>query len=445
MSKLNLPNTNSKFYVLLLVIVIIEASLILSITTNSSEIIGGDGEFYHLTALSLIKYGEYGLFNTDFYFRINAVEPTVLKPPGYSAFLAVIYFLFQESFLAVRIFQFLLVWLTAIILYQIAKNYVDDIQAKICAVVCITFLPLLFMSVYHLTEVSASFLLILAIWRIIEFSKNISFLNAVLAGFSFGSLTMVRANWALLPIIMLLPIIWKWYRKDVFPLKKILLATFTFFIGFGLLIAPWLVRNYFLIGKIKFSQPAYESLYVSILQYKGELSFEMSNAEWIQIFNTQLDKRVEEVENTRFLQTGSKYIFTPEKEILIEENYKKDVHSALRELSVLDVLKKIPKRMIELWATTDKFISNLYIYYFYKFHGRLAWCFIFLGFFLVRKELSKYLFLIVPAFYISFIHLFMHIEARYAIPAKIPLLIFAGSGIYFCFDKVKNFAFSKAQ
>ncbi len=166
---MNVKKISSKFGFSLFLIVCAEAFVILILLNYASlDIFGGDAWFYHQTANSLLQDGSFSLLNES-----NVLEPTMAKPPGYAFFLAVIYFLTGDSIIAVRVVQFILFWLIGLGIYRLAKHFVDEKTSRISAILSVTYLPLVFLTIYHLSEVLATFLVVWIICKAVDWKERI--------------------------------------------------------------------------------------------------------------------------------------------------------------------------------------------------------------------------------------------------------------------------------
>ena len=73
-----------------------------------------DQNEYDKIATTLLETGEYFLLNNN-----------VVLSPGYPSFLVAIFFIFGHSYLAVYIIQFIMLGITACLIYKIGREYLD--------------------------------------------------------------------------------------------------------------------------------------------------------------------------------------------------------------------------------------------------------------------------------------------------------------------------------
>lgn len=416
----------SKFSLLLFLIVFVEAFVVLVLLNQSSQgILGGDATFYHQTAICIVKEGSFALICKD-----TVTELTISKTPGHSFFIAVIYFFTGNSILAVRIVQFMLFWLIALGVYRLARFFVNEETSKLSAILSVTYIPIIFLPIFHLSEILATFLVVWTICKAVEWKENNNRFDVILTSLLFASLILVRPNWALLviPIFLIIYVLSK---------NKSLLNLTIFAIICVAFVSPWLVRNYLLLGKLSLSLVTNQVLYTSALQYSGKISYAFTADEW-QTFLADMNVRMNSInEQTKSTQNDT----IVQKEFLLEESYKASLKEELQNLSILQILKSLPKRIAYLWSTADLAPIEIYNGFYHRLaqiHYLLITFLTLLGLFLRRNFLKTDWILLAPAIYITLIHIVFHIEPRYSIPARPFLLIFASVGIIWIINKGKS-------
>jgi 4-amino-4-deoxy-L-arabinose transferase-like glycosyltransferase len=418
----------SKFSLLLFLIVCVEAFVILVLLNQASpKLIGGDAWFYDQATVNLLQTGSFSIFNEK-----NILEPTMAKPPGYSIFLAIVYFFSGNSIVAVRLSHFLLFWLTALGIYRLAKHFVDEKTSKISALFTVTYLPLLFFTIYHLSEVLATFLLVWAVCKAIDWQKYEKIVDVFITAALFAFLTLVRPNWALFaaPIFFLI-----YLTKG----KKSLPSLAVFTIVCALFISPWLIRNYLLTGQIILSSVAKQTAYLSVLQYKGKISYAFTFEEYSN-FVADFKKRWSDIHQQAELTPKNETMI--DKELLLEESYQTDLNTERQTLTWTQIIFSIPKRIAYLWSTSDSSPPEIYNTFYHRFaqlHFLFITLLILLGICLRLKNFKTEWFIIAPAVYITLIHLIFLMESRYSIPARPFLLIFAATAIVWLAGRLKSF------
>jgi len=183
---------------ILFVILLFEMFVILFVLDQASiGILGGDGRFYDETATNLVNSGTFGVSNG------GIVETTFGKTPGYSFYVAFIYLFSGSSIIAFRISQFILFWFVGLCVYRLAAIFCDKNVAEVSAILTLTYFPLVFLPIYHLSELLATCLVVWSVYKAIEWQNTGRKLDILLASFVFGFLILVRPNWAMLSIPIL--------------------------------------------------------------------------------------------------------------------------------------------------------------------------------------------------------------------------------------------------
>ncbi|MFH1820679.1 MAG: glycosyltransferase family 39 protein [Candidatus Nealsonbacteria bacterium] len=193
----------------------------------------GDSFYYNEAVLSFIKNGEF--FSNSIVARSG---------PGYPFFLTVIYKVFGlENYAAVRIFQILLLAGIGVLVFLIARNFLNlsPLFAFLSSLTLIFWPYLIVWSSLVLTEILFIFLLTLSILFILRFQKNQGFRNSLLSGLTLGLATLIRPEIIFLPIwLFFLWFIFKRQRQDFkISLKKVVLVIMIF----SLVLSPWLIKN----------------------------------------------------------------------------------------------------------------------------------------------------------------------------------------------------------
>jgi len=159
-------------------------------------------------------------------------------PPGYSLFLAGVYWLFGHSFFAVRLVQAILGALTVVLAYVLTKHVFDEKVAKLGAWILAFYPQSVQFADLMQTETVFLFLFLLAMILFVRALKGASWRNLVAAGLLFGAAALVRSI-----IMFYLPLIVGFFlifKRDRQMIKKSVLVTLLMFAT----IAPWTIRNY---------------------------------------------------------------------------------------------------------------------------------------------------------------------------------------------------------
>jgi hypothetical protein len=178
-------------------------------------------------------------------------------------------------------------------------------------------------------------------------------------------------------------------------------------------------------------------LYASVLQYSGKISFAFTLQDW-EKFNVEVYGRMDSIDKQ--IESEGRTATMIEKELILEDSFKDAIRTESANLTAYQILSSIPKRIAYLWSTADAAPPEIYNNYYHRisqlYYLGITILTIF-GIFLRRSHLRQDWILLFPAIYITFIHLIFHVEARYSIPARPFLLIFAAVGISWVLVKLK--------
>jgi 4-amino-4-deoxy-L-arabinose transferase-like glycosyltransferase len=184
--------------------------------------------------------------------------PELFWPPGYPFVLAGVYRFADGSLRAALVLNAVLGALTVLLIYAIGARAFDRTTGYFAAAITALFPSLTFFVGVTLTEVPFTFLLLLAIWLIVESEvagrRPLGLAAFVVIGFA----ALVRGQALLLPLI-LTPFWWRSFGSWRHALRQVL-AAFAIAI---VVVAPWSVRNAFRSGTfIPISANAGPDLYI---------------------------------------------------------------------------------------------------------------------------------------------------------------------------------------
>jgi 4-amino-4-deoxy-L-arabinose transferase-like glycosyltransferase len=190
-------------------------------------------------------------------------EPTSIRPPLYPAFLAAIWGLVGIDLQAVRLVQFVLALLTTGLVYQIGRRMFSPVVGRYAAAFTWLYPSLIFFNFTILTETLYVFLLtgflLLAVMLVTEPRAA----TAVGCGLALGLACLTRSALWPLPLV-LCPLLAVLLRR---PLRTRLALAAAVFVGYGLVVGPWALRNTRLQGV------------VTIVDTMGGLNLHMGNYE----------------------------------------------------------------------------------------------------------------------------------------------------------------------
>jgi 4-amino-4-deoxy-L-arabinose transferase-like glycosyltransferase len=389
-----------------------------------------------LTPLSLYDYRVYnqlgvnilerGTFAAD---EAPPYHPTIFRPPGYPAFIALVYLAAGQSLLALRIAQFFLAWLTAWILYEVGTHYTSRKGALAAAVLCATYPSFVFWAPLFAAHSLCLFLMVLTTWVLVTLDDGSRWrwLHYGFLGVCIGVMALVRPAFQLLPAFFAAGLVIgqprEAARRRLGPIAVLVLCV-------GLVVVPWIVRNNRISGGSSGTSIMVGgwSLYHSVQQYSGEFSYRTPIDVWdrsIGHFNRR------SVEADKAIPDSDPYA-VPRREILTSHLLTEDAVRIARGLTVPQVLASLPSRLYWLWSTSDVSPWQTGEFAFHRFaqaYHALIVGLILVGCYSARHSLIRLWPLWVLAVYQTLLHLVFHVEPRFTLEGRLLLLVFAGMGV----------------
>ena len=232
------------YYYLLAVFVVsllVRLFVVLFMLPEEYKVPTTDGKEYDSVAMGIVSGEGYSLYGSG--------KPTSEMPPGYPAFLALIYAVFGRNYLAVQIVQSVLGSLLCVLVYFVGKETIDERIGLWASMVSALYIPFIYHHYYggpafFYSEGLYMFLLSLSIYCFMKIHKTEKVLFGILGGLFLGTASLTR------PIILLfiLPVVFilsfslinqgRGYREVVF---KVVLPIM---LSFGCVISIWTLRNY---------------------------------------------------------------------------------------------------------------------------------------------------------------------------------------------------------
>jgi 4-amino-4-deoxy-L-arabinose transferase-like glycosyltransferase len=404
-----------------LLLVAAEAVVVLGLVRwGTHSILGGDGPEYQRYATNLVNHFAYS----------NAAGPpfyeSVFRTPGYPFFLALFQLIVPGSLLAVRIAQFALLALTAVMLCRVALFVTTPGRALAAGVMCATFLPLIEFAVLHLTEILATFLtvaVVLLVFLAMDQRKDRFTLGAyAMVGIATGLLSLVRpeAGLVVVPIAIGLFLADRSGARSVRKVGVLL-------VGFVLVMTPWTIRNAIVADQfIPFSANSGQALYISAEQYAGRTSDHITPEEWRRLYAPGGDfAQITGHPSHAYPSGGTKV------ELADDDAIEAAARRTFGNLSVGQILRDMPSRVAHLWGTADwpppgrSFTTAVHRLAVVQYGLILVLAAIGLVVSAAAIRTRIWPLLLFPI-YTTLVHLVFHVEARFTLPARPFLFVFAG-------------------
>lgn len=364
---------------------------------------------------------------------IPPFEPTLFRPPGYPGFLALVYLIAPRTLMAVAVAQFLLLGVTAWLLYLLARHYAGHRAALIAALLCTTYPPVVFMAPVLQTHIP-SIALITAAMLLVHHSLNRpehSIALSALGGVCFGLLTLVRPGFSLIIVPCAVALL---LAKPPGRPGRSAAITLALLAGCATVTAPWLMRNAIVTGRAaNFSSAGGWSLWVSAEQYAGRISYKVLLPEWDVIvarYNRSNVEAAQALPEPLGGQPPGNPRLAAQREVIADRILLREAVQGFAGIGVLQYLRHAPKRFAYLWSTAD--VSPWQTGWFHRYQQLqhlILMLLVLAGCYLVRKELRRHWLLWLPAVYLTALHFVFHMEPRYTVEGRVFLLVYAGIAI----------------
>ncbi|HWP41976.1 MAG TPA: glycosyltransferase family 39 protein [Blastocatellia bacterium] len=373
-----------------------------------------DERSYNQAALNILDHHRFSTADAPPY------DPAINITPGYPLFLAFIYSITTRSIVPVLLVQFLMLAAASWLTYILARRFVTRQAATIGAVLCVTYPPLVFMATYRLTEVAATFLMVLFILGLLACLRGgrRQLFYALLTGIIAGIAALVRPSSGLLVLVPLAACI---LQRNGIGLRRRAALFLMVSVGFAAFVAPWTIRNYTISGRfIPFSTIAGWSIFISIQQYSSERNHLLTGQDWEQIIAEHRARRARarsEVEHNGLSPVV-------QHEVILNQSYMADLPRKIQEVSLKQVLIGVPLRMFSFWSVGDSLIRRFHRVAYLNYFALVL--LVIAGIYLCRKELIAHWPIWIVPVYLTLVHLVFHAETRYSFPARPFLIIYAG-------------------
>lgn len=188
---------------------------------------------YNKRALALLQHHT---------FHVPGWSGSTYRGPGYTIFLAGIYYIFGYSWTAVYVVQSFLMTATLLGVYLLAKRLFSARVATISLALCLLYLPLFAYSHVLMTESLFIFLLIYACCAFVRAMQTSSKAWLCVTGILCGLASSTRSQAMFLPLVFILAILLG--GKPLPTLKKMWVGLVLMIVAMALVLAPWTIRNY---------------------------------------------------------------------------------------------------------------------------------------------------------------------------------------------------------
>lgn len=209
---------------------------------NATPVPGSDQSEYDAYAWNLVQGNGYAGPSPDV---ADQNHTTAYRPPLPSLVVAGVYAVFGHWYAPVRLVHCLIstasIWLT----YRIGRRTYGEAVGLLAAGVYALYPLAVFQAGDILSEPLGVFLFLFFLERVLAFAVGGGWGAAVSAGLALGLALLTRAN-----AVLMVPLFVLWSLVQFRGEREKLLRSFAVLVVAGLVMTPWVVRNYLVLGKI---------------------------------------------------------------------------------------------------------------------------------------------------------------------------------------------------
>ena len=367
---------------------------------NSPQALSGDEAAYHSISERFLSTGT--LLNSQ-------GTPTAFRPPAYFLFLSFVLALSNHSILMVKITQVVLSLLTALVIFQIARKFLGHSVSLIALLLSILYMPFIWLPTRLYSETLFLFFFTIAFYYFAKLWSRLTFPDVVKCGVFIGIAALTRGVAIVMLFLFLFSLGIKYYSKRILPFKKVTFLLLMGFFSFSLIISPWVVRNYHLLGVPKFTTEAGMVWYTSYFPKSGK------------IFSA-IPREDPAIQQAYAIPTELE-----REEFLMSQTFSKLKQNPWR------IIQLIPMKFVSLWSPIHWEIYHTAVY---DWSYVALWPFFFLGFFWLYRYKRDVLFpMAVPLIGIIAISLVFYGSGRLRFPGEPCFVLIASCAFDQAFQK----------
>lgn len=388
--------------------------LLLPYISNNAHILYGLNQFaddYDKLAFSLANGYGYRFF--------PETANTIMREPGYPAVLAGVFWLFGYSLTATKLLNFFLALLGAFLVARLTSRVFGNKSYSIIAALLFLFHPgIIIAESRGGVEILFIVLFLLFVHSIYNCIYRGLYIDFVLAGFILGFAVLVKSTLMYFPLFLLFYLIIINFKRN---LIKSIIKTGVLVISMLLILSPWIIRNYILVGKII---PTASVL--GVAAYTGQyicknFDFNVNMQELDQQASVRINAKANKAGyNYRDKENPGyyRYFYLPEDEVSFNSKLLSEVEQEYLAHPGL-FLQCSAQNLIKFWIAGKTWISTLlnFVVQIPLIIGAIFAVIIAYR----ERRLKNVMPLVLFIFYYLTIHVVLHAQARYSIPI-LPLL-----------------------
>ncbi|MBI1975930.1 MAG: glycosyltransferase family 39 protein [Candidatus Omnitrophica bacterium] len=246
-------------------IILVLAGLIIRIIAvlKAPLTLAGDEIAYYQIAKRFLTEGD--LLN-------SSGMPTAYRPPVYFLFLSGVFSLTHDSVMAAKILQAFLSIGIVLVIYKISRRLLGEKAAQASFFTSLFYLPFILAPTRLYSEIVFTLFLVTAFFYFTKLYEKPAIPDAIKAGIFMGLSVLTRAAALVMMPFFLAVLVWAHYlRGKTVPLQRLIGILGVFVAVFGMILSPWVVRNYRAFGTVKYSTETGMALYVCYFPEKGKI------------------------------------------------------------------------------------------------------------------------------------------------------------------------------
>gem|GEM_PF-5079688 len=367
----------------------------------------------------------------------STIEPSMSLPVGYPLFVAAFMELGFDVSIWVPIVQLIMLSLIAWIVFNISRHWFDIRVAWVSGILTVTYSQLLTYAFLGYTEILCTLCLVIGMYMmsrtlVIKQGSWTSFA----VGLSFGVVTLVRSNFAILIAIPVLigffsPVRWHWRQR----VRHLVLICF----GFWLIVGPWCIRNTVLAGRpMTLGTGGGIVLYASVLQYADTPMVRVQVVDWVQWLAYQkaviakATDQVDTIEKTTPLGMPKSIAI----ELATDKLYKDNAVELFRTIPVTTFFKTAIKRLFWMWYVIWGYgLDNRNFFHWMQFRWIFSVELLLAGIYRMRNHIFSYWIFWAPALYLTCFHMVFSFDERYLLPARVLLGVICAAEFIVLWDE----------
>jgi 4-amino-4-deoxy-L-arabinose transferase-like glycosyltransferase len=376
-------------------------------------------------ATNLVDHGVYSMQEAPPY------APSMYRPPGYPVFLAILRVAGGDSLLLVRVVQFMLLGVLAFLVYAITHRLSDRRTARLSALLCLTYLPFVWLARMHMSEVLATVSVTLTVFTLMRAQTLRQYL---LVGALLGGTGLVRPVFALAAGPILIGI---FLSSRLTSTRTAATQAAAVALGMAVALAPWTIRNYALSESfVPFGGGGGIAALASAMQYDGTVGYSLDKTDHDRLAAIAdpaiVRAHAEAAEDRSSVQLNLR------KELAVEVALRTEAKKIAADVGIAEALRRLPRREAYLWAVSDYPPGSPGLWHrVAQVQHVLLFALALLGAIVGTRRGGLALLwpvLLFPA-YLACAHVVFLAAGRYSVPARAVVIVLAAIGFAFLVER----------